>query len=94
MKMEIEAPWGNYKFEGMLGFFKQSLDQLLFFQKQSDTLYIRRDIKGYTLLLETKSEKMADMFMEVKGEARESGKPFEDNMAVVKHMKDTGIWES
>lgn len=37
IEMEIESPWGNYKFTGLLGFYKQGLDQLLYYQKAGNS---------------------------------------------------------
>lgn len=94
MKVEVESPWTNGKeeFEGMLGFINQTKMQLEYYQKQKDTEYIRMDILGYTLILESKSEHNAKEFMRVKHEALRSGKRFENNMAIVRHLKDNGLW--
>lgn len=43
-KIEIDAPWGNFKFTGMLGFIEQTIEQLNHFKKSGNNfLAIKQD---------------------------------------------------
>jgi hypothetical protein len=95
-KVEIDAPWTNGKEEiepSRLLFLQQTKKQLLYFQKQNDTEYIRNDIAGYDLIIKSKSEKNAENFLKIKRDAILEGKRFKDNLEVIKQMKKLKLWE-
>lgn len=95
MKTSIEAPWGEFHSDHtnpMRTFYRQTLAQLRFFQKDKDTEYIRRDIEGYEKLLAYDSEEICHKFQELKIDAIKDGKKvFKDNLAVLDRMKELKI---
>lgn len=92
MKIKIHSPWGTFrsgKDNPNRTFYKQTLEQLLFYQKAGNNSdHIKRDIEGYEKLLSYDSEEICDKFREVKMGAREAGRPFKDNLAVIEKMKE------
>ena len=94
MKTTIDAPWtkGPQTLENMLGLIAHTREQLLFFQKKKDSEHIRRDIRGYELILKSNIESNARNFIETKDKFRNTDKRFKDNMAVISYLKEKRLW--
>lgn len=106
MKFNItieESPFGDkgVVYEGDLGMIQHFRLQLISYRTQNLTkkerAALEADIKGYEMLLESKSEKNAQVFIEAKrGEKFEKGgfkELFKNNIEVIEHLKATGNWD-
>lgn len=94
-KITATSAWGDGDLTTQRGLLDHVIKQLTHFlvTKQSpDEAYTKRDLDGYKAVWDTGSEKLAKEFFDVKNKAKESGKPFPDNLAIVAHMKANGLW--
>lgn len=94
-----ESPYGDsgVTYSGALAIFNHFILQLKSFRSLKKTKeesdYLESDIRGYELILESKSEANAEKFLELKTKSRLGQLPrFKDNLAVIEHMKETGVW--
>lgn len=72
---------------------QQFINQLKIMQKKKDTEYIRRDIEGYQMVLDSGEQDNAKNLLKVKVEARLAGNPFENNVKAVEFMKSKNMWK-
>lgn len=73
---------------------KNQLEEYRWMPKSlADKEHLELDIKGYGMVLATGIQKNAEEFIRVKGEAREQGKKFENNLMVIAYMKREGLWQ-
>lgn len=94
-KTTVKAPWGEGDITDPLDAIRHVLKQLLFFQKTNKSMFLRRDILGYQLIILTGIPDNAAEFMRLKDLERR-GKldiEFSDNLAVINHMKANGLWK-
>lgn len=95
MKTIIESPYGKYELdtENMVTLFIGELENLKAMQKKNNSPHLVRDVEGYKMIVEKNSHHIAKSFLEIKGDARENGHRFQDNLAVIEHMKEVGVWK-
>ena len=95
-----ESPYGDTgsEYEGMLGMMNHFLLQLKSFRTQQKTTeereYLEADIRGYEQILASGSQNIARAFVKLKQDAARSGARFENNEAVIRHMKENGLWQA
>lgn len=88
-----ESPYGDQGVEyiGTLGMFQHFKLQLISFRSPNKTKeeseYLERDIEGYELIINSKSEANAINFLKKKQEGK-----FRDNLEVISAMKKEGLW--
>jgi hypothetical protein len=100
MKITIEqSPYGDTGavYEGALGMMQHFKLQLESFRhpdkSPEDAKALEDDILGYVEILNSKSEKNADNFLRLKaGDRVSANRRFSNNLDVIKHLKDSGLW--
>lgn len=95
----IRSPYGDQgtTYVGELDFLRHTLLQLKYYLKTQkrtpqQLAHLKADIKGYEELIETGSEENASVFLRMKHEAMKGGLRFPNNLAIIQHMKNEGIW--
>lgn len=99
-RIVLDCPWGKLDMslkpgeEDFRGLLEHVIAQLTgFLHSSPNPEHTRRDLQGYKQVYETGCEKAAAVFFRLKWEAKEAGRPFRDNLAVVELLKKQGVME-
>jgi len=92
--MEMDMPWGFFKCDSVLDFYKQCAAQLQYYldhDQSPNPEFTRQELAGYQELIDLNCENTALVFLESKSIARESGLPH-SNQSIIKNIKANGLW--
>jgi len=98
LKAEFTAPWGNLSGDQPIRehvkYFMNQLEYMLRNGLSPNPNYSKIDLKSYKILYDDASDATIKKFMQIKSNAKDAGKRFPNNVAVVNHMKSHGLWDS
>ena len=96
-QFKIKAPWGELDMaDGALAQIRHVRNQLTYFLHNNaspNPEFTKAERDGYDVILASKSEANARMFLVFKGECRERGELPPANLEIISQLKASGKWE-
>lgn len=94
MKATVTSPWGDFDFNQPIRehikYFMRQLKWMLKNNQSPNPTHTKTDLRGYKILYETASDETIYKFLNIK---KRAGNRFQDNIAIINHMKVNGLWE-
>jgi len=78
---------------GLLDMVIGQLESIIENKETGNLAYTQRDLDAYKYIKAFGSNKAAGLFFKTKQKAVRDGNRFQDNFAVINHLKNRGLWE-